>query len=199
MKRKRLTAAEFEARLASDPEYLAMHAAQEAHFRKLEEEYRVAEAPLLQDLRAQGVDVDSVWALVNRGAPTYTHVVPTLARHLRMPYPPAIKDGIARALGVPEAQPYWSEMLEAFKQEADSRVRQGLACALSLVARGPNLDDLLAVVVDPSQGESRAFFLEPLMRNKKLTDGDLLKRLRDDPDLRQEVARLEKPIRGRRR
>lgn len=199
MKRKRLTAAELEAQLEADPEYRAMREARDAHFRQLEEEYRVAQAPLLADLRTLGLELGSVWDLVNRGAPPYAHAVPTLVRHLHLAYPPAIRDGIARSLGVPEARPYWDELRNAFLNEKDSAARQGLACALSIVAGIDQLDELLRLTVDPTQGECRNFFIEKLMRSGKLGDGELLDRLRSDPEVQQEIQRLEKQKRRRRR
>jgi hypothetical protein len=104
--KKKKTAAEFMAEMERDPAFRAQRQEREAAFRRRNEELRQAEAPLVQALAEVGLDVKSVWDLVNRATRHYPEAVPLLLGHLQRPYPDAIREGIARALTVAEARPH---------------------------------------------------------------------------------------------
>jgi hypothetical protein len=61
-KKRSRTVEEIQAELEADPTYVARREQQEALRRKLDEEARVAE-PLVEDLRAVGIRVETVWDL----------------------------------------------------------------------------------------------------------------------------------------
>jgi hypothetical protein len=61
------------------------------------------EAPLAEDLRAVGLSASSAWDLVNSKEP-YSQAVPVLLKHLQRPYSDRIREGIARALAIPQAE-----------------------------------------------------------------------------------------------
>src|SRR5580658_6227723 len=105
-KQKGKTAAELMAELEKDPSYLKQRSRREEALRRTDEEYARAEAPLVQDLRAAGSQVESVWDLVNTSG-AYPTLVPTLLAHLDRPYLERVREGIARALAVPEARVGW--------------------------------------------------------------------------------------------
>lgn len=111
------TADEFLAELHADPEWTAR---QQERDRRLQEQaaaYRKAEAPLVEGLnRARGVAVQSVWDLVNTKAP-YPAAVSILLEHLMRPYPERVREGIARALAVPEAGIGWAILLRHFERK----------------------------------------------------------------------------------
>jgi hypothetical protein len=65
MSKKKITAAELMAKLNADPEFVAKRAREEEERLKREAEYRRAEAPLVDELRAAGFQVQSAWDLVN--------------------------------------------------------------------------------------------------------------------------------------
>jgi hypothetical protein len=55
--------------------------------------------PLIDEMRGIGIEVQSVWDLVNSLSP-YPRAIPILIKHLKKPYHPKIKEGIVRALTV---------------------------------------------------------------------------------------------------
>jgi hypothetical protein len=79
-----------------------LHTEWEENLRRRELEYRIAEAPLVEELNGLGVHVSSVWDLVNTAKP-YPEAIPLLLDHLCRAYPDRILEGIARALAVPDA------------------------------------------------------------------------------------------------
>lgn len=92
-----MDASEFVAKLQADPEYLEQKAAVEADRQKLEREERRASAPLLRDLKRVGVEISSIWNLVNTAEP-YSAALPILVKHLQQRrYPDMLRQGIARA------------------------------------------------------------------------------------------------------
>jgi hypothetical protein len=70
MTKKKIAAAELMAKLNADPEFVAKRAREEEERLKREAEYRRAEAPLVDELRAAGGQVQSAWDLVNTRART---------------------------------------------------------------------------------------------------------------------------------
>lgn len=102
-KKKKVTAAELMARLSTDPEFVERERQQEEDRLKREAEFSVAEAPLVDELRAAGFKVQSAWDLVNTPG-SYPKAVPILLAHLPRPYPAAVREGIARALAVRETK-----------------------------------------------------------------------------------------------
>jgi len=111
MTRKEETINDPEEWLMRDPEYAAR-----VHKREHEIAERRAildknEKPLVEALTAVGwpegvrqlEETRSVWDLVNTPI-LYTYLLPVLAEHLKRPYLPEVKEGIARALIVKEAR-----------------------------------------------------------------------------------------------
>ncbi len=96
---KKISAAELVAKLNADPEYVAKRAREENARLQRESEYRLAEAPVIEDLRQAGIAVQSVWDLVNDSR-AYTNALPILLAHLPQLYPSVVREGIARALAV---------------------------------------------------------------------------------------------------
>src|SRR5688572_11055188 len=114
MKDKRLTAREILDRLHADPAWVAAQAEREADRFKLKQVLQKAQEPVIEDLAKVGFLVNSVWELVNRPN-DYSNAIPILIDHLKVKYPVQIKEGIARALAVPDARPYWDILVAAFK------------------------------------------------------------------------------------
>jgi len=67
--------------LRDDPEYRAKVEAAERSRRERVQGLRVAEQPIVADLRQAGVEVSSVWDLVNTSQP-YPAALPVLLEHL---------------------------------------------------------------------------------------------------------------------
>src|SRR4030088_3102473 len=114
--KKKKTAEALLKELYNDPEWLARKQERDQRLREQAAAYRKAEAPLVAYSNRAGVAVQSVWDLVNTKEP-YPAAVPVLLEHLRRPYPERVREGIARALAVPEARIGWDILLQAFREE----------------------------------------------------------------------------------
>lgn len=177
------TAAELMAELQADPAFVAQRAQREDEQRRREAEWRSAEAPLVAELRAAGLAVDSAWDLVNTTAP-YVEVLPILLEHLGRPYPDRVREGIARSLAVPEAAFGADTLLALYAAEpAETDAKQGLAVALATAAAEDRIDELIALAGDPAHGSSRLLLLRALPR-------EALKAFASDPELGEEARRL---------
>ncbi len=183
---------EFMDRLAADPAHQATVAAREASRRALWERLRIAEAPLIEALGAVGVLVKSVWDLVNTKA-RYPAAVPVLLEHFERDYPPEVREGIARALAVPEASWAWDVLLAYFRREPDGgrlNIKWALACALSGAATDDVLDQVIRLVRDPAVGENRLALLSALARSKEPMAREVLEDMRTDKQLSREIRLL---------
>ena len=148
----------------------------------------------MQALAAAGIVVSSVWELVN-SAQKYPSAIPVLIKHLKTPYHPKIREGIVRALTVPEAKPIAAQaIIEAFQHEpdgADIGVKWPLANALTVVADDSVLDDLIALVQDKWHGAARTMLTLALGNTKNPRAVDvLLELLQDDEVVEQALTVL---------
>ncbi len=132
MKRHPVTAGELVAQLEADPDYQARMQKRRAELAPIWEQRRKDEARLVEELRAAGFPVESVFDFVNT-AEEYPEALPILVRHLDLPHDPCTRDGIIRALtikyggvGIEEA------LLRHFYAESDSQIRWTLANALTV-------------------------------------------------------------------
>ena len=183
-KRKgRITAAEHMAQLRSDPEWVRQQEKRDAHFRDVEARFKAEENPLTTDLAEAGVRVlpslasrlesgdmnsqdrivpHSVWDLVN-SKESYSAAIPILLKHLRRPYHPVIRDGIARALTVPETRGATArEILETLKREEKKEqtdglprgdVRWALANALTIVGDESMAEEIKSLIADSNYAD----------------------------------------------
>jgi hypothetical protein len=186
---KRETAGELLARLQADPSYRQMIAEQDAALEQRREESRIAQRHLVNELRTVGIHVDSVWDLVNAKS-AYPRAIPILLQHVEQDYIPGVREGIARALAVPEASRAWDRLRALFVREPDGQ-RQDVkfALALAVVGAAPkgSLDTLLELIRDPSLGSSRLACVRPLLRSRNPRALETLEQLREDPDLAKEL------------
>lgn len=183
------TLAEHDAQLKAEGRYDAMVERlrqQEEERLKRSAEWRHAERPLVDALRAAGVEVESAWDLVNTSAP-YPRALPILLEHLQRPYPGPVREGIARALGVPEARFGWDVLIDLYRREQDVRAKDGLAVAIAGAAGDEVIADVIALASDRRQGPSRLLLLYALARSKDPRSRKALEDLETDPDLTKEV------------
>ncbi|MEA3044450.1 MAG: hypothetical protein QOH47_2288 [Sphingomonadales bacterium] len=194
---KPITAAELLAKLEADPEYLRRRDEKDAELAAKAARWRVEEAPLLADLRLVGWNVDSAWDLVNTRTP-YPEAIPVLLDHLRRPYSDRVRDGIARALAVPDARHAWPSLVAEYRAAPlDSEVKDGLAIAVAQTSSNAVLEQLITLAFDRSLGGSRLFLLRPLRRSRQPTAKLALAELADDPELAKEIASWRKRKRTR--
>jgi hypothetical protein len=180
------------AELEADPEFVARRTRQQDELRRCEAELRTAEEALVEDLRRAGCLLESVWDLVNTKLP-YPQAVPILFEHFTRPYPAPIREGIARALTVREARPYWSRLRDLYQNETERRVKDALAVALSGIADDTRLSEVIAMASNTLDGPSRIFFLGTLGRSRDPSARQALMILGGDPELAREAqAQMKK-------
>jgi hypothetical protein len=122
-----------------------------------------------------------------------------LLAHLTGAYPDGVRDGIARALAVPEARPYWSILKQAYLDEPlGTRTKQGLAAALAAAADDEVLDELISLVTTPQHGESRGLLMTALPRSYNPLARQVLESMTSDPELRKVAKVLLRARRSRR-
>jgi hypothetical protein len=184
--RGRITAAQLMATLEADPEFVARREKQERELRMREAEHLEAELPIVAELRQNGLKVRSVWDLVNTSQ-RYPNAIATLVAHLTRAYPPAVREGIARALAVKEAAPYWQLLADCFASEREPRAREGLAVAVAGATTPETLPQLIALISDPRHGSSRVLLVGALEYSTDPKAEAALLSLADDPDLTIEV------------
>jgi hypothetical protein len=152
---KSMSAAELMSRLQSDPDWVRENAERDARHKaaaeQRREEMRPEQTPLLADLAAAGVKVDSVWDLVNARRP-YPAAIPVLAAHLQRVRHPVLREGIGRALTVPEARGVAARVILSELQrpsgESPHSVRWVLANALTLAGDDSIVDEIKALIAD---------------------------------------------------
>jgi hypothetical protein len=189
-RRAGISAEELMAELEADPEYIAERERQDAERRRRVEDWRRAEAPLVEELRDAGLDVESAWDLVNTSTP-YPAALPILLEHLARPYPDRVREGIARALAVRDARFAWNDLVRLYRDEkAGTDAKDGLAVALSATSDDEVVDELVALARDRSHGGSRLLLLLGLKRSRAPEASAALEEFAADEDLGEEARRL---------
>jgi hypothetical protein len=164
---------------------------QDERQKKLSAEYRVAEAPLVEELRAAGFNVESAWDFVKTPG-SYPKAVPILLAHLTRPYPPAIREGIARALCVRDAIVGWELLTRLYRAEENKYVKDGLAVAISGAANDDVIGDVIALAQDATLSSGRTLLLSALERSKDPRALSALMSLGTDPMLAAEIQDILK-------
>jgi hypothetical protein len=184
------TAAELLAELQDDPEYQRKTRAAEAERQARVQELRRAEQPIVADLRSAGVEVGSVWDLVNTSEP-YPAALPVLLKHLRQGgYPDRVMEGIASALAVEPAAFAWDTFKELYLKAQGPGEEEGLAVALAASATGQHLDGLIGLLREDSRGDTRIHFLSAIKRVGGPRGRQVLESLRSDPVFGKEARAL---------
>jgi hypothetical protein len=181
---------------------IAREEARKARYAKVLEE----QAPIAMELRAAGLDITNLSDLLSISEP-YPDAIPILLRHLVKPYSDITRATIARALASPEpkVRNAWPLLVEEYRKAptgagivapGDTAVlsfgaKDGLACALSAAVSDKTLDELITLLKDTQNGESRLLLLEPLKRRRKKSAKiqQVLDELEHDPDLCREISR----------
>ncbi len=185
---KSMTLAEHNAILAADPAYVKMRQEKDAALEKKAQQLREDASPLLDELREAGWNVKSAWDLANTATP-YPNAIPILLNHLRKPYIDRNREAIARALAVPAAAYAWPTLKEEYRvAPVDSGVKNGLAVALSAIAGDSVIEELVGLVKDPTNGESRVLLLQGLRKSSSTAAREALAELASDPALAKEIA-----------
>jgi hypothetical protein len=188
-KRNSMTAAEALAARLANPEFVAQQQEQERLRQERAAAWSIAEKPLLMDLKNVGLEITSVWDLVNTDKP-YPEAIPVLLTHLKKKYPDRVKEGIARALAVPDAKRGWDVLLDEYTRitdESGKDAKDGLAVAISAVSDDSIMGELLQLIRDRRHGKSRILLLRGLKKSKLPEAKKALDELVNDPDLATEI------------
>lgn len=189
------TAAELMAELARDENYVRMRAEKEAARLKSVAAAKQEERPILEDLAEVGLDVGSVWDFVNTPYP-YPEAIPVLEKHLVKNYSVKIKEGIARALTVPEADSSWNILVVEFEEDSDTSTlgkKWALANALGFLLNEERIPDIQELVLNPRHGESRVAIVEALGKFRTTKSRALLTSLQEDSQVAKKAkAALQK-------
>lgn len=185
-----MTAAETQAILEADPEWVAARDRDAKMLGAKEAEWRRAEEPLVEELHRTGFEVDSAWDLVNIATP-YPEALPVLLEHLGRPYPDRVREGIARALAVRAAKFGWETLSSLYRrEEPGADAKDGLAVALAGASDDEVIDELATLAGDPAHGSSRRLLLRGLARSEDPRARAALEELAADPELSAEARRL---------
>jgi HEAT repeat protein len=119
-------------------------------------------------LRTAGVDVRSVYDLVNTNEP-YPEAIPVLLEYLPKVRNEIIKAGVARALTVGEARPVAAKpLIREFltfpsETEKQQHTKWAIGNALSVVADDSVFEEVLALLTDQRHGWTRSGVVEALV------------------------------------
>lgn len=193
--RKPISAEEHKRAFQANPELVAQREAREKERSARIAQLREEEQPILKDLKTVGCEAKSVWDLVNT-RDRYSDAIPVLMKHLLLPYSDRIREGIARALAVPEAKEHWATLLSEYRRASWGKgpdglrlgAKDGLACALSAISSESVIGELIDLVKEQDHGPSRLLLLKALRKSKNPLAKRTLEEVSRDPDLAKEIA-----------
>jgi hypothetical protein len=179
--------------LEADPEFVGRRKSHDDAIAERASRRRIEEQPILEDLRRVGFEVQSVWDLVNTST-SYTTAIQVLLVHLLRPYSEEVREGIARTLAVRDAAFAWPILVKEYLKAVDDAERPhsgskvGLAVALGAIATAQHLDELIALVTDKNNGNTRIYVLPALRRSKSVKARETISALTMDPYLKTEIG-----------
>jgi hypothetical protein len=137
--------AELERRKREDPAYRAELERVESKHAERTRLLRIAERPVVDDLRAIGLDLDTVWDLY-KIPDSRPQAIPVLLKHLALDYPDRVLESIGQGLDDRCARAFWSDLRAMLLNTDRGVVRDRVAAALSGCATREHYDDLLAFI-----------------------------------------------------
>ena len=183
-----MTANELLRRLEADPAWVLERDRREAALADVSETRRRDEAPVVAALSAVGLEVASLWMLDSSVAGR-EDVLAVLLDHMSRPtYSDFTREAIARSIGRTGIQSAWPELARRYCGAPGPREAQGLAVALVECAGAGRLEDLLAMLRDPTLGSSRLLMIRSVTRRLRGRGDDVLRELALDDQLSDEAA-----------
>ncbi|MEC5169532.1 hypothetical protein RCH11_002005 [Glaciihabitans sp. GrIS 2.15] len=147
-----------------------------------------------EDLLAAGITETSDRMTGKRS--TDVRIVEIAFKHLAMEgYDEFTREWIASYLTTRAAEPYWDRILEMLRTApSGSGEATQLAHTLAVCARAKNVDELMALALDPSLGQSRVLFLRPINRLGRAHGNAFVAQFVGDADLGWEAGRIMRGI-----
>ncbi|MFD0481408.1 hypothetical protein ACFQ46_02280 [Kineococcus sp. GCM10028916] len=182
------------AQLASDPEYQVRIAERDRRFAQVLARRTAEEQPVLDDLHAAGLEVESLWLLDWDRRP-YPEALPILFDHFRAgERSDEVLGLLARRLKQPYSPELWAEFRDRYKAAPPgSNLSEGLAEALDKLAKKAHFEDLKELIADPDNGVSRLLLLSAAVRIGHDEGRAFLATFRDDPVLGKEATLRSRP------
>lgn len=159
---------------------------------------RSEDEPVLSDLRNIGLIYETVGHLAASPNIDYLRTTPILLRHMLVEtYPAWLRETIARSLAMKQVRHLWPIMVEEYEKASNLMTdgycyKDGLAVALSVLVSADTMDELIALAKKQCHGESRIFFVRPIVKSKSEAAKKAIEELANDPDLQKEIAALTK-------
>lgn len=126
------SAEEFMAELENDPDYLRRRMERDVKFRHLHDKYTELARPILDKLRAVGIEAESIEALVKTYAPLSTQIVSILLEQIESNQDARHCESIVRALGAAQS-PFDGHRLSAcYDSTNDESLRWAIANTIAL-------------------------------------------------------------------
>jgi hypothetical protein len=188
-----MSAHELLAALSQNEDYVAREATRESDRIEAEASFQNSAAPILEALRSIGIRVRHLWELANSGE-VFPEAQPILFEHLQKPYPPKVREFIARAMSERSANPFWPELRRLFEVERNILVKDALAVALVGAASASEADQIIQLLRDPEHGTSRVLLVQFIARLPKEQALLLSAQLADDKQIAIEVRRVVKQL-----
>jgi HEAT repeat protein len=143
---------------------------------------RTEQEPVLRELRARGVSVQSLSALAKLPDAQYQQALPVLLVWVRAGGSPSLRASIARVLATPRAGPTAAPtLISALRVEPDPVVQWSLATAIATLADVSLLDEIEVLVQEAALGKARELLVVALGTVKSPRAVKLLLALIDDP------------------
>lgn len=198
-RRTGIKATELVAELQDDAGYRRKMAASEAERQVRTRAFREAEQPIVADLCSAGVQIESVWDLVNTSEP-YPDALPVLMDHLeRGGYPDRVMESLGRALAVKPSVAFWERLKRRWLDARSPGEEDGAAVALASCATKAQLDDLITFLSVDQRGRSRIYFLRPILKTGGNRGLHIVETLRQDSIFGEEATALLKKSNATRR
>ena len=190
MATKRTSAAELMATLATDEKHRAIVDEKESLRSTKEAELAEDEANLVSDCESVGIEIKSVWDLVNSSA-SYAPAIPVLVRHLGMNHLPRTVEGIVRALTTDEARSAFEALANLFIATRDgaSEMKWLLGAAIAETASSETANRVIELIHNESNGRGRAFLPLALLRLPKSEAIAQLRKLPTSADIDENVTK----------
>lgn len=178
----KVSASKLQDQLLKDSEYQNWLREREEVREMLENAYAEDAKPLVDDLSKLGFNFSSPWDLVNIKS-NYKTAIPTLIEHLTKPYVIKNKEGIARALAVKDAKAIaCNAILHEYSNtpKNESNYRWVLGNTMTVIITPEYVDDVIEIVQNESNGESRQMFVAALGNIKTSRVRDVLQKMIND-------------------